>query len=103
MEPIGPFGNNRIYRANWADGTNWPNWHQLMGTNIAAIGPVQESSMSVCMTTAGVKYVSMYDSCRSHAYICMTPPGVKYVSMQDSCRSQVSQCMTPAGVKYLQA
>ena len=33
----------------------------------------------------------------------MTPAGVKYVSMQDSCRSQVSQCMTPAGVKYLQA
>ena len=44
----------------------------------------------------------------------MTPAGVKYVSMYDSCRSQVSQymtqqepsmsvCMTPAGVKYLYA
>ena len=33
--------------------------------------------------------------------VCMTPVGVKYVSMYDSCRSQVSQCMTPAGVKYL--
>ena len=36
----------------------------------------------------------------------MTPAGVqyvKYVIMYDSCRSQVSPCMTPAGVKYLHA
>ena len=48
------------------------------------------------MTPAGVKYVSMYDSCRSQVSLCMTPAGVKYVSMYDSCR-------TPAGVKYLYA
>ena len=23
--PIGPIGINCTYRANWADGTNWPN------------------------------------------------------------------------------
>ena len=22
-----PTGINSTYRANWADGTNWPNWH----------------------------------------------------------------------------
>ena len=27
VEPIGPIGLNITYRANWADGTNWPNWH----------------------------------------------------------------------------
>ena len=32
--------------------------------------------------------------------VCMTPAGVKYVGMYDSCRSHVSQCMTPVGVKY---
>ena len=47
--------------------------------------------MSVCMTPAGVKYVSMHDSCRSLASQCVTPAGVKYVSMHDSCRSQVCQ------------
>ena len=26
VEPIGPIGINSTYRANWADGTNWPNW-----------------------------------------------------------------------------
>ena len=31
----------------------------------------------------------------------MTPVGVKYVGMYDSCRSQVSPCMTPAEVMYL--
>ena len=48
--------------------------------------------MSLCMTPAGVKYISgvMYDSCRSQVS-----------GMYDSCRSQVSQCMTPAGVKYV--
>ena len=32
VEPIGPIGIKRTYRANWADGTNWPNWHQFIGT-----------------------------------------------------------------------
>ena len=32
VEPIGPIGINCSYRANWADGTNWPNWHQFNGT-----------------------------------------------------------------------
>ena len=27
VEPIGPIGINSTYRANWADGTIWPNWH----------------------------------------------------------------------------
>ena len=27
VEPIGPIGINITYRANWAHGTNWPNWH----------------------------------------------------------------------------
>ena len=27
VEPIGPIGIHSTYRANWADGTNWPNWH----------------------------------------------------------------------------
>ena len=49
----------------------------------------------------GVKYVGMYDSCRSQVSQCMTLAGVMYVSMYDTCRSQVSQCMTPAGVKYV--
>ena len=31
----------------------------------------------------------------------MTPAGVKYLNMYDSCRSQVSPIMTPAGVKYV--
>ena len=62
---------------------------------------LQESSMSECMTPAGVKYVRMHDSCRSQVSQCMTPAGVKYVSMHDSCRILVSQCMTRAGVKYL--
>ena len=30
----------------------------------------------------------------------MTPAGVKYVTMNDSSRSHVFQNMTPAGVKY---
>ena len=33
--------------------------------------------------------------------VCMTPAGVNYVSMYDSCKSQVSQSMTPTGVKYV--
>ena len=33
LEPIGPFGINRTYPANWADGTNWPNWHQFIETH----------------------------------------------------------------------
>ena len=32
VEPIGPIGINSTYRGNWADGTNWPNWHQFIGT-----------------------------------------------------------------------
>ena len=32
LVPIGPIGINRPYRANWAVGTNWPNWHQFIGT-----------------------------------------------------------------------
>ena len=28
--PIGPIGIRSTYRANWADGTNWPNWHQFI-------------------------------------------------------------------------
>ena len=43
------------------------------------------------MTSAGVQYVSMYDTCRSQVSQCMTPVGVMYVGMYDSCRSQVSQ------------
>ena len=27
VETIGPIGIHSTYRANWADGTNWPNWH----------------------------------------------------------------------------
>ena len=49
--------------------------------------------MSVCMTPAGVKYVTQ-------VFQCMTPAGVNYFNY-DSCRSQVFQCITPAGVKYL--
>ena len=33
VEPIGPIGNNRINRANWADGTNWPNWQLFIEIN----------------------------------------------------------------------
>ena len=62
---------------------------------------LQKSSMSICITPGGVKYASMYDSCRSQVSQCVTPAGVKYVNMYDSCSSQVSLCMTPAGVKYL--
>ena len=29
--------------------------------------------------------------------VCLTPAGIKYVTMNDSCRSQVFQCMTPTG------
>ena len=32
VEPIGPIGLNSTYRANWADGTIWPNWYQFIGT-----------------------------------------------------------------------
>ena len=28
LEPIGPIGKQSTYRANWACGTYWPNWHQ---------------------------------------------------------------------------
>ena len=45
--------------------------------------------MSECMSPAGVKYVNMYDCCRSQLYICMTPAGVKYVRLDDCCRSQI--------------
>ena len=55
--------------------------------------------MSLHTSPAGVKYVIMYDSCRSQVSPCMTPALVKYVGMYDSCRSQLSQCMTPAEVK----
>ena len=53
-----------------------------------------------------VKYVIMYDSCRSQVSLCMTPAGVKYVICMtpagvDSCGSQASPCMTPEGVKYV--
>ena len=27
VEPMGPIGINCTYRANWAAGNNWPNWH----------------------------------------------------------------------------
>ena len=43
------------------------------------------------MTPEGVKYVIMYDSCRSQVSPCMTPAGVKYGGMYDSCSSHVSQ------------
>ena len=56
--------------------------------------------MSSCTSTAGVKYVMMYDSRRSQVSLCLTPAGVRNIHMCDSCRSQVSPCMTPAGVKY---
>ena len=59
--------------------------------------------MSVCMTPAGVKYVSQEFQCMTPAgvkYFNYDSAGVKYVYMSDSCRSQVFQCMTPAGVKY---
>ena len=32
VETIGPIGINSTYRANWADGTNSPNWHQFIWT-----------------------------------------------------------------------
>ena len=32
VEQIGPIGISRTYRANWADGTNRPNWRQFIGT-----------------------------------------------------------------------
>ena len=32
VEPNGPIGIHSTYRANWADGTIWPNWHLLIGT-----------------------------------------------------------------------
>ena len=32
METIGPIGIHSTYRANWARGTYWPNWHQFIGT-----------------------------------------------------------------------
>ena len=32
VEPIGPIGIHCTYRANWADGTIWPNWHYFIGT-----------------------------------------------------------------------
>ena len=32
VELFGPIGINWTYRAKWADGTNWPNWHQFIGT-----------------------------------------------------------------------
>ena len=28
VEPIGPIGIHGTYRANWAGGTNWSNWHK---------------------------------------------------------------------------
>ena len=59
--------------------------------------------MSVCMTPAGVKYVSQEFQCMTPAgvkYFNYDSAGVKFVNMSDSCRSQVFQCMTPAGVKY---
>ena len=27
VEPTGPIGIISTNRTNWADGTNWPNWH----------------------------------------------------------------------------
>ena len=53
------------------------------------------------MTPVGVKYVSMYDSCRSQVSECMSLAGVMQVMMYDSCWSQVSQSMTPTVVKYI--
>ena len=35
--------------------------------------------------------MSMNDSCRSEVSLCMTPVGVKYASMYNSCRSEVCQ------------
>ena len=29
VDPIGPIGINSTYRANWADGTNRPNWRDM--------------------------------------------------------------------------
>ena len=45
--------------------------------------------MSVCMTAAGVKYVTMNDSSRSQVFQCMTPTRVKFVRMDYSGRSQI--------------
>ena len=45
--------------------------------------------MSLCTSPAGVKYVIMYDSCRSQVSPFMTPAVVNYVGMHDSYRSQV--------------
>ena len=47
--------------------------------------------MLECMSPAGVKYVNMYDSCRSELYICMTHAGVKYVRLDDCCWSLICQ------------
>ena len=27
VETMGPIGIHSTYRANWADGADWPNWH----------------------------------------------------------------------------
>ena len=32
VESIGPIVINSTSGANWADRTNWPNWHQFIGT-----------------------------------------------------------------------
>ena len=32
VEPIGPIGIHSTFRAYWADGTNWPNWHYFSET-----------------------------------------------------------------------
>ena len=49
--------------------------------------------MSLCMTPAGVKYVTQ-------VFQCMTPAGVKYFYLRLQQESSMSIYLTPAGVKY---
>ena len=49
--------------------------------------------MSLCMTPAGVKYVTQVVQ-------CMTPAGVKHFNLRLQRESSMSICLTPAGVKY---
>ena len=54
--PIGPIGINCTYRANWADGTNWPNWHQFIGTHRTNWARGTIDSIGEGLETAHVSY-----------------------------------------------
>ena len=72
LMPIGPIGSISPFGAICRIDADWANWFH---------GPYWRSmyyEQSPCMTPAGVKYVTMNDSCRSHVFQYMTPAGVKY-------------------------